>query len=188
MRYISYFLIKHGSDFTAAISEAEQASSRRLWQGTMSLGPPALNPNKRNLPGSDGDDNSDVYGSDSPVDKRRRISEMEAVADDIAPQKHTEWDEEVKKTFPADIGYGSRPRLDLLLSVIVKNCSEMNRDYQDLGKAEEILERSPGLKEELEEAWKNTVFKRIRLLSTSPHLPRFSVNHQPLSNNRRVAP
>jgi hypothetical protein len=133
----------------------------------MSFGPLVLNPNKRSHPSSDGSDDNDVYADSNPIDKRRRIFQMEAVEDDIAPEKHVEWDEEVKKRFPADIKGGSMPEPSMLLLQIVRNCSKMNADYEDLRKAEEILKMTHGLKEGLEKAWEDGEFKKIRLLSSS---------------------
>jgi hypothetical protein len=129
---------------------------------TMSVDPPTLNLNKRGPPSSDG---HDVNDNSKPIDKRRRVSRMETVAyDDIAPGKHVEQDERVMKKF-LYIREGSMPELDILLSQIVRNCDKMNADYRDSDNAEEILQTHPALKEELEEAWKDGTFTRIRLLS-----------------------
>jgi predicted methyltransferase len=95
---------------------------------------------------------------------------MEAVEDDIAPEQHVAWDEEVKKRFPADIERGSIPDLSILISAIIRHSSNMNGDYQHLERAEKLLKKTHGLKEELEDAWGKGKFKRIRLLSSSRHL------------------
>jgi hypothetical protein len=122
------------------------------------------NPNKRGLPSSDGSDDSDAYGTSNLIDKRRRISQMEVVEDDIVPEEHAEQDERVKKKF-LYIKEGSMPELDMLLSIIVQNCDKMNADYENSKKAGELLKMTPPLKEELEKAWTDGEFKRIRLLS-----------------------
>jgi hypothetical protein len=123
------------------------------------------NPNKRGLLNSDGSDDSYAYGTSNLIDKRRRISQMEAVEDDIAPEKHAEQHERVKKKFLSNTREGSMPELDMLLSRIVINCDKMNADYRGPRDAEGILGMYPVLKEELEEAWKDGELKRIRLLS-----------------------
>jgi hypothetical protein len=104
-----------------------------------------LNPNKRSHPSSDGSDDNGVYVNSNPIDERRRIFEMEAVEDDIAPEQHVAWDKEVMKRFPNQ-KEGPMPDPSMLLYAIAKNCSKMDEDYRDMGKAEEIVKVTPALK------------------------------------------
>jgi hypothetical protein len=146
-----------------------RSNKDRLWRATKSFGPPMLNPNKRSHPSSDGSDDNDVYVNSNPIDKRRRIFEMEAVEDDIAPEQHVAWDKEVKMKFPNQ-KEDSMPDPSILLSIIIRYSSKMDEDYRDSERGEELLKRTHGLKEELEQAWGKGEFKRIRLLSSSRHL------------------
>jgi len=106
---------------------------------------------------------------DEPPTKRILQRTLESVPDDL---DNDSLDKAVLATWSYDTEPFKRSLAAILLITIVSTCgTTLNRYYQDLTNAEELIKMHPQLIEMLEEAWGAKTFRKIRNLSKQLPIP-----------------
>jgi hypothetical protein len=92
---------------------------------------------------------------------KQTTPELELVDDDITPEQHAEWDEQLKEPYSKSTMIPP----EYLLAEIVGTCDKMNQAFEYPRIARQFIQSHPEVAKELENAWNLKQFKRIRLIS-----------------------